>query len=96
MSSITITVLYMYNCTHYKCSSHRVLAVLSAIGLNLPQGYKRFSCSTQLSMNFVTLINVKVPTIVCILTFMSRKYTILRLSDPGKSEFLDIFILMSI
>ena len=32
-----------------------------------------FSCSTQLSMKFFLLINVKMPTIVGILTFMIRK-----------------------
>ena len=36
-----------------------------------PQGYKTFSCSTQLSMKFILLINVKMPTIVGILTFIS-------------------------
>ena len=30
-----------------------------------------FSCSTQLSMKFIMLINVKIPTIVGILTFIS-------------------------
>ena len=30
-----------------------------------------FSCSTQLSMKFILLINVKMPTIVGILTFIS-------------------------
>ena len=33
---------------------------------------KLFSCSTQLSMKFILLINVKMPTIVGILTFISR------------------------
>ena len=33
---------------------------------------KLFSYSTQLSMNFILLINVKKPTRVSILTFMSR------------------------
>ena len=37
-----------------------------------PQGYKTFSCSTQLSTKFILLINVKMPTIVGILTFVSR------------------------
>ena len=31
-----------------------------------------FSCSTQLRLKFILLINVKMPTIVGILTFMSR------------------------
>ena len=33
---------------------------------------KRFSCWTQLSTKFILLINVKMPTIVGILTFISR------------------------
>ena len=36
-----------------------------------PRGYKTFSCSTQLSTKFILLINVKMPTIVGILTFIS-------------------------
>ena len=32
---------------------------------------KPFSCSTQLSMKFILLINVKMPTIIGILTFIS-------------------------
>ena len=45
---------------------------------------KFFSCSTQLSIKFFLLINVKMPTIVGILTFMSRKNSILGLSEPEK------------
>ena len=44
-----------------------------------------FSCSTQLSMKFLLLINVKMPTIVGILTFMSMKNSIPALSDSKKS-----------
>ena len=33
---------------------------------------KLFSCSTQLSLKFILLINVKMSTLVGILTFMSR------------------------
>ena len=36
-----------------------------------PRGYKTFSNSTQLSMKFIMLINVKMPTTVGILTFIS-------------------------
>ena len=36
-----------------------------------PWGYKTFSCSTQLSTKFILLINVKMPTIVGILKFIS-------------------------
>ena len=40
-----------------------------------PQGYKTFSYSAQLSMEFILLINVKMPTIVGILTFISMMNT---------------------
>ena len=62
-----------------------------------PRGYNNFSCSTQLNMKFFQLINVKMPTIDSISTFMSRKNNILGLSEADKkAEFLHIFILMSI
>ena len=57
--------------------------------------YKK-SCSIQLSTNFFLLINVKMPTIVGILTFMSRKDNILGLSEAEHADFLDTFIHMSI
>ena len=58
---------------------------------------KLFSGSAQLSMEFFPLINVKTPTIVGVLTFMSGKNSILGLSEPEKKlKFLDILILMSI
>ena len=40
-----------------------------------PRGYKTFLCSTRLSMKFILLINVKMPTIVGISTFISRIIT---------------------
>ena len=36
-----------------------------------PEVIQFFSCSTQLSIKFIMLINVKMPTIVGILTFIS-------------------------
>ena len=42
----------------------------------LPEAIKLFSCSTQLSTNIILLINVKMPTIVGILTFISMIKTI--------------------
>ena len=51
-----------------------------------PEVIKLFSCSTQLSVKIFLLINVKMPTIVGILTFMSGKNSILGLSDPKKSR----------
>ena len=47
-----------------------------------PEVIKLFSCSTQLSMKFVLLIDVKMPTIVGILTCMSGKNNILGLTEP--------------
>ena len=49
-----------------------------------PEVIKLFSCSTQLSMRFILLINVKMPTSVGILTFMSGKNSILSFSEPLK------------
>ena len=46
-----------------------------------PEVIKLFSCSAQLSMKFSLLINVKMPTIIGILIFMSRKNSILGLSE---------------
>ena len=40
-----------------------------------PEVIKLFSCSTQLSTKFILLINVKMPTIFGILTFISRLNT---------------------
>ena len=37
-----------------------------------PEIIKLFSCSTQLRLKFILLLNVKMPTIVGILSFMSR------------------------
>ena len=47
-------------------------------------------------MKFFLLINVKMPTIVGILTFMCRKNSILGLSKPEKAEVLNIFILFGL
>ena len=49
-----------------------------------PEVIKLFSCSTQLSMKFFSLINIKMPTIVGILTFMSGKDSILGVYEPEK------------
>ena len=50
-----------------------------------PEVIKIFSCSTQLSMKFFLLINIKMPTIVGILTVLSGTNNILGLSEPKKS-----------
>ena len=51
---------------------------------NRLRGLKLFSCTTQLSMLFLLLINVEMPTIVRISTFVSRKNSILGLCEPEK------------
>ena len=51
-----------------------------------PEVIKLFSCSTQLSMKFYLLINVKMPTIVGILTLSCRKNSIIGLSGAQKSR----------
>ena len=56
------------------------------------RGYKKFTFNST-EHEFFLLINVKMPTIVGILTFMSRKTSIKGLPEPEKkAEFLDIFI----
>ena len=50
-----------------------------------PEVIKLFSCSTELSMKSYLLINVKMPTIVGILTFWSRKNSIIGLFESKKS-----------
>ena len=56
------------------------------IKLSGPEVIKLFSCSTQLSMNFFLLIDVKMPTIVGILIFMSRKNSIIGIIWISESE----------
>ena len=50
-----------------------------------PQVIKLYYYKTQLSMKFFLLINVEMPTIVGISTFMSRENNILGLPEPEKS-----------
>ena len=62
-----------------------------------PRGYKTFfMLNSQLSMKIFLLMNVKMPTIVGILTFANRKKAFSAYLSLKKAEFLDIFILMSI
>ena len=52
---------------------------------------KLFSCSTQLRLKFILLINVKMPTIVGISTFISRINYRLWHSKPSISIYLGYF-----
>ena len=60
-----------------------------------PKVIKLFPCSTQLSMKFILLINVKMPTIVGILTFISRINTTSESLKARKSAFFSILVFMS-
>ena len=62
----------------------RVISILMFTCQSWPRGYKLFSISIQLSMKVYLLINVKMSTIVGILTFLSMKNNILGLSEPEK------------
>ena len=50
---------------------HEVDMEVPGKGIICARGYTTFSCSTQLSMEFILLMNMKMPTIVGILTFIS-------------------------
>ena len=56
-----------------------------------PEVIKLFSCSAQLRLKFILLINVKMPTIVGILTFISRINYRLWCSKPLISIYLGYF-----
>ena len=67
---ICLNVLYMSvhveKLAHLNCKSFKSKSVQPG-----PEVKKLSSCSTQLSTHFIVLIKVKMPTIVCILTFIS-------------------------
>ena len=56
---------------------------------------KKNSCSTQLSTKFILLINVKMPTIVGILTFISMINTTFERLKAKISLFVSILVFMS-
>ena len=56
-----------------------------------PKVIKLFSCSAQLRLKFILLIKVKMPTIVGILTFISRIDYRLLCSKPSISIYLGYF-----
>ena len=60
-----------------------------------PQGYKLFSCSTQLSTKFILLINFKMPKLVCILTFISMINTTSEKLKARNFFFVGILAFMS-
>ena len=73
-------IMYSIRTRHYKNSKYRIakpFELHSKLRLRFlpkstgPEVIKLFSCSTQLSTKFILLINVKMPTIVGISTFIS-------------------------
>ena len=56
-----------------------------------PEVLKLFSCSTQLSKKFILLINVKMPTIVGILTFISMINTTFERLNVKTLLYLSVF-----
>ena len=68
------------------------LDVLGFLFRSGPEVIKLFLCSTQLGMKFFSLIHVKMPTIVGILTCMSGKNSILGLTEPEKKPNFLIFL----
>ena len=60
-----------------------------------PRGYKLFSCFTQLSTKFFLLINVKMPTIVGILTFISKINTASEKVKARNFLFVGIIVFMN-
>ena len=92
--SMTFWAYFFFIFEYKKGHKHKALTFLIEIrSAPDPKVIKLFSCSTQLSMKIFLLINVKMPTIVVILTFKGGKNSILGLSEPKISH---IFILMSI
>ena len=95
----TVNVVYLVNlCEKDNCMAPKLKDKISCFETITVRRYQAprlknfFPCSTQLSMKFFQLINVKMPTFVGILTFISRKHSILGLSESKKAEFLDIFL----
>ena len=60
-----------------------------------PEVIKLFSCSTQMNTKFILLINVKMPTIVGILTFISKIKQCLRDLKQETSLFVVFFVFFS-
>ena len=64
--------IYILN-PKFQASSHLLSGLHSSVCVrSRPEVIKLFSCSTQVIMKFILLINVKMPTTVGILTFISR------------------------
>ena len=76
----------------FKDDCEKLSHFLDLVSQTGPEVIQLFSCSTQLSMKIFLLINVKMPTIVGILTFMSGQNCILGLSEPKQCRNFLIFL----
>ena len=83
ITSERLKAIYLFICRYFSFYEQlkfarankeaNTLPELNAYNLKtLFQGYKTFSCSNQLSMKFILLINVKMPTSIGISTFINR------------------------
>ena len=62
----------LHHLVHYGPQPSKSQHNIGGYVLPSPKVIDFFPCSTQLSLKFILLINVKIPTIVGILTFMRR------------------------
>ena len=67
--SVGLSYIYMYN---FKLPAEAKSDSSLFKARSGPEVIKLFSCSAQLRLKYILLINVQVPTIVGILTFISR------------------------
>ena len=71
--------------------NNRIMEETSLLQMTWTRGYKTSSCSTQLSTKFIRLINVKMPTAVGILTFMSRINTTSEILKAKQNQYFQHF-----
>ena len=82
-------------CPGSNVSNSHILGTFSIVAFQGLNAIKLFSCSTKLSMKFILLINVKMPTIIGILTFISRINTASEDFKTRKILLFHKFIFMS-
>ena len=73
----------------------KIVTILNSKVLPGPEVIKLFPCLTQLSMKFILLINVKMPTMVGILTFISMINIASEILKAKNFSFVVILVFMS-
>ena len=92
----TKTVLLYHSLQPWTCQIARPFDNSTYTGARPgPKDIKLFLCSTQLSTKCILLINVKMPTIVGILTFISMINTTSERLKARNSSFVSILVFMS-